>query len=174
MPGIACKFSTKTNPDLPELKMKQMNPAWKAKNGTIDKNNEKAVAWLCDTGEWTAYATPDNSALQQYVRYAIGGPSIEMYAKSYTEAAAASNVGGSATWGFADNAIGYTYGGSRVSNAGKNQMFTTDCWWLASPDYANTNNGIFAYNNTFTNYFTYTYGVAPLVCLKSDFQLNLQ
>ena len=175
VPNIACTLSTKTNPDLPELKMKQMNPAWKAKNGTIDKNNEKAVAWLCDTGEWTAYATPDNLALQQYVRYAIGGPSIEMYAKSYTEAAAASNVEGSATWGFADNARGYTYGGSRVSNAGKNQMFTTDYWWLASPDFNGTDCVIYAnYYNFNRDAYYIPRGVAPLVCLKSDFQLNLQ
>ena len=152
-----------------------MNPAWKAKNGTIDRNNEKAVAWLCDTGEWTAYATPDNLALQQYVRYAIGGPSIEMYAKSYTEAAQASSSGGSVTWGFADNAIGYTCGGNRVSNAGKNQMYTTDYYWLASPYYNHTFGVIYASGLSF-NYgiYNYTYGVAPLVCLKSDFQLNLQ
>ena len=152
-----------------------MNPAWKAKNGTIDQNNEKAVAWLCDTGEWTAYATPDNSALQQYVRYAIGGPSIEMYAKSYTEAAQASSSGGSAAWGFADNTIGYIGIGGKVSNAGKNKMYTTDYYWLASPHYGDTDYVIYATTSNFDfNAYSITRGVAPLVCLKSDFQLNLQ
>ena len=168
VPNIACTLSNKTNYDLPEMLIDEMNPAWKAKNGTIDQNNEKAVAWLCDTEVWSSYAVGD------YARYAIGGPSIEMYVDSYNEAKTASNVGGTATWGFADNANGYSYGGSRVATAGKNNMYTTDYYWLASPNYDGTSRLIHAHADGFSFYnYNGISGVAPLVCLQSDFPLQL-
>ena len=78
--------SDKTDYTLPEMLIDEMNPAWKEKNGSIDKPNEKVAAWLCDTSQWTTYAILDDSTQQSKVNYAIGGPSMEMYVDSYNEA----------------------------------------------------------------------------------------
>lgn len=174
IPDIGCTLSNKTDYTQAEMLIDEMNPAWKAKNGTIDQDNERAVAWLCDTNEWSAYAKADDTTLRNKVNYAIGGPSIEMYVDSYNEAKQASNGGESASWGFADNAIGYSYGGSRQSNVGENNMYTADYYWLVSPYYYDTYRVIRANYNYFGNDdYYYPYGVAPLVCLKSDFPLQL-
>lgn len=63
-----------------------MNPLWATKGNTVEAEtttisnlNEQAAAWLCDPSKWTAYCDTDKA------NYAIGGPSVEMYVKSYNQ-----------------------------------------------------------------------------------------
>ena len=89
--------SCSTSYDASQTLIKKMNPLWAtkgntvaAKTTTISNENEQAAAWLCDPSKWTAYCDTDKA------NYAIGGPSVEMYVKSYNQ-----------THG--DDALGYQY-----------------------------------------------------------------
>ena len=91
--SVSCSTSYDANQTL----IKRMNPLWatkgntvKAETTTISNDNEQAAAWLCDPSKWTAYCDTDKA------NYAIGGPSVEMYVKSYNQ-----------THG--DDALGYQY-----------------------------------------------------------------
>lgn len=73
--------------DASQTLIKRMNPLWAtkgntvaAKTTTISNPNEQLAAWLCDPSKWTAYCDTDKA------NYAIGGPSVEMYVKSYNQA----------------------------------------------------------------------------------------
>ena len=168
--------------DSTDLKIKELNPEWaKAPDQLLNYDNEKAVAWLCDTTIWSTYAVPTDTTILDKVRYAVGAPSIEMYVDSYNEAVEAYNKANSAnlaksSCSYTSTDYGYRCSSSRYSDVGKNSMYTTtNTTWLASPYYANPYHVIIAGNGTFNgNGYGRPYGVAPLVCLKSDFQLNLQ
>ena len=89
--------SCSTSYDASQTLIKRMNPLWATKENTvaaetttISNSNEQAAAWLCDPSKWTAYCDTDKA------NYAIGGPSVEMYVKSYNQ-----------THG--DDALGYQY-----------------------------------------------------------------
>ena len=57
--------------------MRQINPKWAmSDNSEINLVNERCAAWLCDPKEWEQYKTSD-------ARYAIGGPSVEMFMKAF-------------------------------------------------------------------------------------------
>lgn len=162
--------------DSTDLKIKEMNPLWAAADGQIlNYDNEKAVAWLCDTTVWAQYATGDSKA-----RYAIGGPSLEMYVDSYNEAVEtynkANNVNfAKSSYSYLNTEYGYRYSSSRRSIVGKNSMYYQNSSWLASPCYNYTSYVIYADGYTFyNNGYLFTAGVTPLVCLSSDFPLELE
>ena len=168
--------------DSTDLKIKELNPEWaKAPDQLLNYDNEKAVAWLCATTIWSTDAVPTDTTILDKVRYAVGAPSIEMYVDSYNEAVEAYNKANSAnlaksSCSYTSTDYGYRYSGSRYSYVGKNSMYTTNTYWLASPACNLAHYVIYADNNYFygAGYSYFTSGVAPLVCLKSDFQLNLQ
>ena len=119
--------------------MKAMNPKWAASTNasSIDLNNEKAVAWLCNPANWKNYKTAEAD-------YAIGSPSVEMYMKAFNvwktgnkdatnlickvESANGYSVGANGTY---DN-DGYWTNANTIE-AGPNNIFmpTTECFgWL--------------------------------------------
>ena len=51
----------------------------------IWNNNECAAAWLASPSQWENYKDT-TGALKDYVNYAIGAPSAEMYCDSYNQA----------------------------------------------------------------------------------------
>ena len=171
-------------------KVEEMNPLWAAERAKTESNtpiwneNEKAVAYLCDTTQWTTYVN------QNKANYAIGGASVEMYIDSYNQ------------WGKGTYKLGYGYqttntpgyvykvngtmqnngfgtdtgtldSSSYTSDTGARKMYVNDnagFWWLASPSAGGSNlvcgvggspRGLSSslYRNTF--------GVRPLVCLNS-------
>ena len=186
--------SCSTSYDASQTLIKKMNPLWGEKRGTSESSwytNEQAAAWLCDPSKWTAYCDTDKA------NYAIGGPSVEMYVKSYNQAyngITDSNVytlGATYRATFAPGYI-YTLNGaqSTISNSdywtGKDSLnYTryksmycdknenkTGYWWLASPSAKDTNRvclvcGHKAYLNNCSYYLDA--GVSPLVSLKSSF-----
>ena len=132
---------TYTNTDEAIIKMKAMNPKWVASTNasSIDLENEKAVAWLCDPTNWTDYKTAEAD-------YAIGSPSVEMYMKAYN-VWKDNNKDSTTLICKIGNANGYSVGtngtydnnGEFTNNntikAGPNNIFRTagSVWWLASP-----------------------------------------
>ena len=179
-----------TSYDASQTLIKRMNPLWatkgntvKAETTTISNENEQLVAWLCDPSKWTAYCDTDKA------NYAIGGPSVEMYVKSYNQTHGDDALGCQYQ---TDNAPGYIYkvkatiqnGGTYTEDntldysmtyksmyCGQNGKKTGE-WWLASPSASGSNlvchvNGYFAC--LATGYPYASFGVSPLVSLKSSF-----
>ena len=183
---VTCSTSYDANQTL----IKKMNPLWAtkgntvaAKTTTISNTNEKAAAWLCDPSKWTAYCDTDKA------NYAIGGPSVEMYVKSYNQTHGDDALGcqyqtntvpgyiykvkdtiQNSGWYTNDNTLDYsmTYKSMYCGQNGKR----TGSWWLASPsahssisvcDVGGSNARLYG-----NNYY-YDDVVSPLVSLKSSF-----
>ena len=184
--GVSCS----TSYDASQTLIKRMNPLWATKGNTvaaetttISNKNEQAAAWLCDPSKWTAYCDTDKA------NYAIGGPSVEMYVKSYNQTHGddalgcqyqTNNVPGyiykvkdiiqNDGWYTNDNTLDYsmTYKSMYCGQNGKR----TGSWWLASPsahssisvcDVGGSNARLYG-----NNYY-YDDVVSPLVSLKSSF-----
>ncbi len=187
-----------TSYDASQTLIKRMNPLWatkgntvKAETTTISNSNEQAAAWLCDPSKWTAYCDTDKA------NYAIGGPSVEMYVKSYNQAyngITDSNVYTLGATYRATSAPGYIYtlngaqstisnsdystGNDSLNHTRYNSMYCgqngnkTGHWWLASPSAYRSDvvcrvSGDDASLRVGT--YSYGYGVSPLVSLKSSF-----
>ena len=187
-----------TSYDPSQTLIKKMNPLWATKENTvaaetttISNPNEEAAAWLCDPSKWTAYCDTEKA------NYAIGGPSVEMYVKSYNQAyngITDSNVYTLGATYRATSSPGYIYtlngAQSTISNddywTGKdslnytryNSMYCgqngnkTGVWWLASPS-ASAGSRICRVGGGGAGLDTGGYsggnGVSPLVFLKSSF-----
>ena len=143
--------SCSTSYDVSQTLIKRMNPLWAtkgntvaAKTTTISNENEQAAAWLCDPSKWTAYCDTDKA------NYAIGGPSVEMYVKSYNQTHGDNALGcqyqthdapgygykvkgtiQNSGWYTNSNTLDYsmTYKSMYCGQNGKK----TGSWWLASP-----------------------------------------
>ena len=177
--NILGKYSGAAN--ITDEKMKAFNSDYFDNNYTSTNNNMKAVAYMLDKEIWsTLYA--DSSVAE----YAVGGPSVEMTLKSYSEK---KNVDYRAK---AVSATGY-----QISNdAGKEgtwanfysgmlktnetlyvlpQSSGANAMWLASPSAYGGNIVIgVGYSGAV---YSYSYGNAslgfrPLVCLNSNIQLE--
>ena len=186
---------TPTGSDLE--KYKKMNPSWAAQRGSNTSNwnnNEHAASWLCSPSQWTTYCDTTKA------NYAIGGPSVEMYVASYNQVP--HTQGGNYILGAtyrATSAPGYIYtlngAQSTISNndystgtdsldykgynsmyAGKNRT-KSGYWWLASPssDYSNGVCYVYGGNaNLSSGHYSITYGVEPIVSLKSGIQVEIE
>ena len=184
------RVSCSNSYDASQTLIKKMNPLWATKENTvaaetttISNPNEKAVAWLCDPSKWTAYCDTDKA------NYAIGGPSVEMYVKSYNQTHGDDALGCQYQ---TNNVPGYIY---KVNNTIQNSGWYTNnntldysmtyksmyCgqngnktgyWWLASPS-AKDSTLVCVVGGNIANLDNYGYngnhGVSPLVSLKSSF-----
>jgi hypothetical protein len=182
--------------------VKKMNKAWSRRRNdeTIWNNNEKASAWLCDPESETSHI---NRIWSDYydstkANYVIGSPSVEMYVKSYNDVSHtlgnhvlgsvySEGIGSSKVYGYlytVDGGSSSSYTDSNtIDYQGYNSIYAGFegkkgyNWWLASPS-SNYGNGVcyvYGYyaNLNYSNYSD-TYGVSPLVCLKSDFQIQIE
>ena len=185
-------MSCSTSYDASQTKVREMNPDWAKARGKSESSwndNEKAAAWLCDTSKWTDYCDSDKA------NYAIGGPSVEMYVKSYNQAfenKAGAYVLGANYRATSSHGYIYTLNGSQstISNSdystGNNSLNYTEynsmyCgqnksktgyWWLASPPASYSYHVCFVYGtlaNLSSSRFANGNGVSPLVSLKSSF-----
>ena len=179
-----------TSYDASQTLIKKMNPLWAtkgntvaAKTTTISNPNEQSAAWLCDPSKWTAYCDTDKA------NYAIGGPSVEMYVKSYNQTHGDNALGcqyqtnnapgygykvkgtiQNSGWYTNSNTLDYsmTYKSMYCGQNGEN----TGTWWLASPS-ANGSGGVcFVYGHyagLSSDGYSHDFGVSPLVSLKSSF-----
>ena len=150
-----------------------------ANSTTSTNNNMKAVAYMTDTNVWNVYAGPK-------AEYAIGGPTIEMLMKSYSQkykvdyqAKATSATGYQISTDGGDNWTYYIEDSSKYLNTEDSQYVikTTNkayAMWLGSPSANDTNYVMLAdYDGSVNNaYFNNArIGFRPLVCLQSDVQL---
>ena len=191
--ALTTDISSLTTDDI--QKYKNMNPVWNAARGTVAQsswnNNEKASAWLCAPSQWTTYVDSTKA------NYAIGAPSADMYVASYNDVPH-TEVGNN-TLGLKYSSPGYIYtlngAQSTISNSdywtgtdsldykGYNSMYAgengrkTGYWWLASPS-SGTFSGVCLVrgNGAYLGYYycSGTYGVGPLVSLKSGIPVQVE
>ena len=182
--SVTCSTSYDANQTL----IKKMNPLWGEKRGTSEsswKSNEKASAWLCDPSKWTAYCDSDKA------NYAIGGPSVEMYVKSYNQTHGDDALGCQYQTDY-NPGYGYKVNGT-IHDGGwftkedtldysmtYNSMYCgqngtkTGHWWLASPPAYDTGFvcRVYGWDASLGCIFCDgrgNLGVSPLVSLKSSF-----
>ena len=149
-------------------------------NGSNTKNNIRAVAFMLDVDIWSAKF--GNST---YAEYAIGGPTLDMFVASYNQTHSDKTIE------YTHNSTGYQVKWSTDSsyntyisglNTSESLYVISDpskayTMWLAAPSAYNSYIVMYVsydglvYNNDYSNYYP---GFRPLVCLKSDVQLEKQ
>ena len=174
-------------------KIREMNPTWKEYRQSVAESswseNEKAAAYLCDTSKWITYCDSTKA------KYAIGSPSLEMYADSYNKTHNSNSLVYTCTPTTGTNSTndgnGYFVGADGIySNSGWSTdngtidtsqngiyMVSSKFFWLASPSAYGPNTVSFVYGGgagVGINGLNYTRGVRPLVSLQSDFQIKIE
>lgn len=149
----------------------------KSVNQTKNYNNEKAVASMLDVDVWSGY----NNAT--YGKYAIGGPTIEMFCRAYNDShtgdklEAIENIEGTCGYmvkkgeNVPDRSIGDLKIGAKNTLVDK-MYFKT--YWIASPATYTNDSIMVMYGNGGLNDRRYGMSYAsfcPLVCLKSNVHL---
>ena len=171
--------------NITDEKIKALNKSYfdyLEKNNTVSKNNNmKAVAYMLDTGIWSSFKT-------EKAEYVIGGPTVEMLMASYNKKYASDGIDYRAQ---AVSSTGYQIsknGGVTWHNGASGMLSTSDSLYvlplsngayamcLASPYAGNTNHvmGVENYGGSVSHhaYDDSDIGFRPLVCLKSDIQLE--
>ena len=164
--------------------IKNLNSSFFARSdsSTNTNNNMKAVAYMLDTTAWSTFKDSNGKA-----DYAIGGPTLEMLFKSYNQKHPGKNYEAQATkaegyqlrvnggtWkDYTDSSSDYLDSSDSLyvlpSSKGANAM------WVASPSAYYTNHVMrvdctgYVSNNY---YYNGNAGFRPLVCLKSNVQLQ--
>lgn len=159
---------------------------------TSTSSNMKAVAYMLDTNAWSGFRE------EGVAEYAIGGPTIELLFEAYNKAHPDDEYPNGKYKARAKSAKGYeisTDGGEEGGNTWSNYITSSADYlndsdptfvinskdnaygmWLASPS-ANAPNRVMAVDSigdvSYRASFSSTnYGFRPLVCLKSDVQLQ--
>ena len=187
--------------DKEENKVRIMNKDWAKERGSVEiendwNSNEIAAAYLCspvnekNINEEATKSLPWSSYYDsKAAKYVIGGPSVEMYIKSYNEAF--KNVKGAHTLGEEYSATdypGYKYKLDNVEPSscatiadslnyteynsmycGKNKL-PGKSWWLASPSSFVAHYVCFI-NGSALGAISYSMSqpISPIICLKSSF-----
>ena len=164
-----------TNSDIKNLN----NDYFNVKSYPSTSNNMKAVAYMLDTNAWSVYKGEDAD-------YAVGGPSIEMIMKSYSQ------KHGVDYRAQASSATGYQVsnnGGASWANYINNMLSTTDSlyvltdtvaaygYWVSSPSADLAGNVMYVDYNGYVSNLSYRgsdLGFRPLVCLSSDVKFEMQ
>ena len=175
-----------------KTKIREMNPEWAENRGSsVWGENEKAVAYLCDTSKWNDYYDEEKA------NYVIGSPSLEMYADSYNNTHSVNSLiytytpttGTSTTnngHGYFVGANGvFSHNGQRtetdvIDNTSQNGIYMLRIghwYWLASPASMN-------YYDVFCLYspgglgssqdLKYDRGICPIVSLKSTTPIKIE
>ena len=152
-------------------------------NSTVNPNM-KAVAYMLDTTAWSTFKDKNEKA-----DYAIGGPTIEMLMKSYSQkhnvqykAEAVNDTGYEGYTISKDNGANWkTYYPGMLSIRDSLYVLPESKgargMWVASPSAYNTDLVVLVnysgdVSSAYSNYTGNDYGFRPLVCLKSNVQLQ--
>ena len=151
-------------------------------SSTNTNNNMKAVAYMLDTTAWSAFKDSNGKA-----DYVIGGPTLEMLFKSYNQKHPGKNYKAQATsaTGYQLRVNGGTWKNYTDSNSdyldSSDSLYVlpsskgADSMWLASPS-SNSAGSVMIVtcsgNVNKNDYDSNSNGFRPLVCLKSNVQLQ--
>ena len=164
-----------------DIKIQNLNKSYfkylETNTQTSTNSNMKAVGYMTDTNVWKAFAGDK-------AEYAIGGPTVEMLMKSYSQ------KHGVDYQARAKDVVGYEIskdGGVNWANYYSGMLDTRDslyvikdtakayAMWLASPSANDATNVMYVdYDGDVSNgkYDNGRYGFRPLVSLKSNVQLQ--
>lgn len=154
--------------------MKKLNPIWAEKDGNIDKKNKHVASWLCNTNEWKDYANEN-------ANYAVGGPSIEMFCKSYNQVYNANLKLDVNEIGYliSKNDKDYNPSMKNIYNDTTKSIYNTEnvTYWMCSN--AGSNEyclNISDYNDKGIgdNGYGMVFGFRPIVSVKNNFKINLK
>lgn len=162
--------------DITDSRIKALNNDYFIKGYTSSNDNMKAVAYMLDTNMWSGFRNTT------YADYAIGGPTIEMLMKSYSQKY---NVDYKAQ---ASNSTGYMIskdGGENFETHYTEMLDvndslyvaeytgTVDAMWVASPAEISKDAVIYIdCDGTVSVSNVNAFGFRPLVCLNSSVQLK--
>ena len=165
--------------DSENTKIRTMNPEWKKHRGSSESDwneNEKASAFLCapvTSGEsslpWKDYFNSEKA------NYVIGGPSVEMYVKSYNQAH--DKNPGSLVYSFDESRLGYDFGGASLIEDNMYFMQTQHGnVWLSSPSSSGPKDVCSIGGSIGISSVEYSYymDAGPLVSLKPGFQPEVE
>lgn len=166
IPGILSKL------DKQSIYHKWMN---KTENQIKGNNNEKAVAAMLDVDLWNGYNNP------QYAKYAIGGPTLEMFCEAYNATHSSCKIKAKENYNTGykiqknnDNdseTISLSgWATSPVSESAENMLMKT--YWMAAPSSAYHSHIITPYESGI-NYNSYNNKISfkPIACLNSNVHL---
>ena len=157
--------------DITDEIMKVFNSDYYAKGYTSETSNMKKVAYMLDKDIWREFSKGTGA------EYAVGGPSIEMLLKSYSEkkkvdykAQAVSATGYKISNNGEEN---YVYSITNMLNSNETLYVQplnsgADAMLLASPSAAEDWAVIDVFSSGYVNSYSYYTGFRPVVCLKSD------
>lgn len=173
--------STKTyngSADITDSFLQSLNSQWFGVLGSTPstKNNAKAVAYLMDQEVWDEYKDSEENAA-----YAIGSPTLELYANSYNKTSIANSrehqieITDCTSTGYSENtSSGWL---STEFNNGIYNNGSSSYWWLASPNSYNSNYvfSVYGYYGILNNHSVYhSIGLRPIVIIpKSKFQYKI-
>lgn len=161
--------------------LRSLNSKWYETLGDNEATNEnaKAVAWLMDQKVWEGWK--DENGLAKYV---IGGPTLELFAKSYNSNAAINNTTEISYTANTEFGYDFSNGSLKFSYDFNNGIYTSrieeenkdyDSYWIASPkalvgDSTWEGNSIFTIMKNKGFYFGASYyglGVRPVAIIKT-------
>ena len=166
--------------------IKALNNDYFTKYGSENStnNNMKATAYMLDTNVWSVYAG-------EKAEYAIGGPTIELLFKSYNEKYKTNNKyqaeaknrngylvsadGGKNYTGMMENKEDFFNVSDELYIVGEYySVYNPFSLWIASPACFDSFLCALLYDGSISSleYTFYSTGFRPVVCLKSDVQLE--
>ena len=151
-----------------------------------NQENMRAVAAMLDTNIWSTFLDSKGKA-----KYAIGGPTIEMFMKSYNDshgtdygAKASSETGyqvsktATSDTGWANNIDGISRDDTNKLYISENVNDNAISYWIASPSARGNTRIIGVDYRGYLGNSTYDdnvyYGFRPIVCLNSNIELEKQ
>ena len=164
--------------DITDSFLQSLNSRWFniVKDAPSTNDNAKAVAYLMDKNVWDEYKDSEGNAT-----YAIGSPTLELYANSYNKTSIANSrehqieITDCTSTGYSEN----TFSGwlSTEFNNGIYNNGSSSYWWLASP-FSNSSYNVFLVNGLSgyldNNSGGASNGLRPIVIIpKSKFQYKI-
>ena len=170
--------------------LRSLNSTWYLTLGSNEATNEnaKAVAWLMDQNVWNGWK--DEAGLAKYV---IGGPTLELFAKSYNSNASNNNTheikySANTEFGYTINNnstteklyFDYNFNDGIYTSNIEESNKDYDSYWIASPkamvgDTQWEGNAIFTINKNKGFYFGASYyglGVRPVAIIRTTDYVN--
>ena len=159
---------------------KTYNQLWYNTESVDTESRSKATAYLCDPENWTKYIGSNAPS----GTYAVGGPTKELFVKSWNASNPQTNVqevslvqADVSKAGYAYNKPNHLYNDDPIlktilpaTTGGSDGLYNIGTsYWLASPSSYNTNSVCVVYNRGYVDYNDFYYsasdGVRPLVSI---------
>ena len=152
-------------------RIQSLNNDYFTKGYSSTDYNMKAVAYMLDTSAWSGFSGDK-------AEYAVGSPSIELFFKSYSEKYKVNYIAQAKSTGYQmsnNGGASWTLPAyDSILDINDSTYVSSKSFWISSP-YYDSSEIINIYSNGRVGAYSYsstTNGLRPIVCLKSDIQLE--